>query len=195
MSKEDFIRLYTKFSVVIGLILFIFVAAFIGRFPEGKVLLENGIFGVNVLVFGSGFAIVNTPLIIFITLFILNIYMLIRVGSTEEIPFKELQSVVFTNTFLVFLMIIGQIAFVLMLPDSINGEIINRFFMITFHIGTGSAYHVIYVNYTLTFIYFIYNILVLVKSPLPKPEEEPEIYTNNDMETLVEETVEESDEK
>ncbi|AIO19318.1 hypothetical protein KQ51_01442 [Candidatus Izimaplasma bacterium HR1] len=195
MSKDSFLRLYTKLSIFIGFVMFIFVAFFVGRLGiVYKSLLEANIFGIKVLIMNNEFVIVNTPLIIFSSLLLLNIYMLIRVGNTKDVKQKFLQNVVFNNTFLVLLMIVGQIAFVLMMPDNINDPLVNRFVMITFYTGTNNPYNVIFTSYILTLVYFIYNIVVSVKSPGPKLEETEEVtpsyYTSNDVEALIEETEE-----
>lgn len=183
MNKEQFLRLYSKISIFIGFLLLIFVYFFISSFPLSSSypygfhsLIETNVFTITFLNFTTDLSIVNTPLIVFITLLILNIYMFIRVGNTNEVEKKELQSVVFNNIIITLMLIIGQVAFVLMIPDSINGLVLNKVLFLTFHTGISDPVQIVFTSYLLTVLYIGYNIFVVLKTKEEKIVEEEEEY-------------------
>lgn len=177
MNKERFLRIYTKFSIFIGLLLILFVFIFSSSFPtEFKSLVETNVFSVTLVHFAGNIVILNTPLFIFLTLLLLNIYILLKVGDTNEVSEKPLQTVAFYNVIITLMLIIGQIAFVLMIPENINGLIQNRFLFYTFESGAGEGVLVLFGSYILAVIYFAYNTVVARKVRLPEEPEEEEIY-------------------
>lgn len=182
MNKENFLRLYSKISIFIGVLLFIFVIFFVSSFPLAtkyptgfRALIETNVFTITLVNYSANITLMNTPLIVFMTLLILNIVMLIRVGDTKNIDEKPLQTVVFNNIIITMMLIIGQIAFVLMIPENINGIVQNRFLFVTFHSGTGTPVHVILASYVLTLVYIGYNIMVVNKTKPEVVEEDSDI--------------------
>ena len=191
MSKEKFLRLYVKISVVIGLLLFIWMLVFTNEFPNVfNGTIEKNIFGI---VLNNSFIepifILNTPLIIFLSFFLLNLFFIFRVGNVDEVENKWLREVLSYNILLTVMMVIGQILFVIMLPEGIQGEVADKFLWIEMDIQYDVSVNVINVNYVLTLVLIIYNIFVGIKSapPVVEVDEESidleEIYSLNEEET------------
>lgn len=175
MNKENFLRVYNKLSILIGFLLLMFTFFFTNAFPkEYSSLTETNVFMIRFVSFFEDVSVSNTPLFIFATLAILNILMLVRVGNTEDVEAKPLQSLVFYNMILSLMLTVGQVAFVLMIPESVNGAILNRVLFITFHQGVGTPVHIVFSSYLLALTYFVYNIVVASKTRLEVEDTEDE---------------------
>jgi hypothetical protein len=170
MSKEKFLRLYVKLSIMIGIILFIWMFVFTNQFPpQFNGTVEKNIFAITL---NNSFVgpklILNSPLIVFISFLLLNIYFVFRIGNTEEVKNKWLKEVLFYNIILTIMMIMGQVLFAIMVPETIQGAITDHFVYLSMPMLNDSVVQVINVNYVMTIAMIIYNILVAWKSALPK---------------------------
>jgi hypothetical protein len=137
--------------------------------PQFNGTVEKSIFAItlNNSFVGPKF-ILNSPLIVFISFLLLNIYFIFRIGSTEEVENKWLKEVLFYNIILTIMMIMGQVLFTIMVPETIQGEITDHFLYLSMPKLNNVVIQVINVNYLITIIMIIYNIFVAWKSALPK---------------------------
>jgi len=179
MNKEKFLRLYNRINIAFGVILLLFVILFIGQIPTVYAgVIEKNIFMIGIESISGIINIINAPLIVFISLFILNIYLLIRVKDTT-VKNKYLQSVIFYNVVLLLMLIVGHLVFYFSIPDSINGEVVNNFIYLRFQVRSDEFINVVNVDYLLASIYLIYNIFVAFKSPEVKEKKfDEELYAD-----------------
>ncbi len=190
MNKERFLRIYTKLNIYIGVLLILFVVIFMSTLPkEFNSLVETNVFSITFVQLSGNIVLLNTPLIVFITLLVLNLFLLFRVGDTSQVEEKPLQTVVFYNVIITLMLIIGQIAFVLMIPENISGLIQNRYILFTFQTGASSTVHVIFGTLALSIAYFVYNFIVNRKVRIEEIEEEEEIFYDVNLVEGVEEEV------
>ena len=167
MDKYKFLRIYVNFSIIIGLLLLISTMIYTSQFILSFYgLVSKTLFQVTI----DGFidiTIFNTPLIIFAMLLVVNIIVMVRLGSVEEVEHKVLREVVAYNTLLTIMLVIGQVVFFLLIPERITGEIVNLFYAIKVPVKMDQFVYVINVNYILTITYVVYNIVVSMMSLPP----------------------------
>ena len=121
MSKEHFLKVYTASQIVVGFFVIIFVSIFATQMPATAIGNVVPTFLALRIEEASGYyRVLNIPLFIFMSLLILNVFMMIRVKNTNEIEQKFLKNVVFYNTLLSFMLLLGHLAFLFMLPEGIS---------------------------------------------------------------------------
>jgi len=164
LDKEIILNIYSKLSVVIGLGIFIILFRYFNNFPElmyGPVV--KGVFDLDFRVdFGSVTMIVaNIPLVFFLVIFLYNLGMLIYTQTGDKMEANNITASMFYNTILSFLLIVAQLVFVYMVPESINGAIHIGLFQYEFVELNDLTITGINFVYILAIIYTFYNIFVL----------------------------------
>ena len=173
MNKDKFLRLYNKISIAFGVLLILFVVIFIAEIPkEFTGLIEKNIFMIS---FHSMYTL-NAPLFIFISLLLLNIYLLFKIKDTN-VENKYLQNVMFYNLTILLMLIIGQLVLYFSIPEAMNGEVVNKFLYLRFQIRNDEFLNVINVNYILSGGFLFYNLFVAYKTKEEKVKEfDEELY-------------------
>lgn len=179
MNKEKFLRVYNRINIAFGVMLILFVVMFISQFPTSfNGLVEKNLFVISIENYEGIINILNAPLFVFVSLFLLNIYLLIRVKDTN-VENKYLQNVMFYNIMILLMLIVGHLVFYFSVPDVINGEVANKFLYVRFQLRSNEFQDVINVNYVLSGIFLIYNLFVAYKSPNPQEETfDEELFTD-----------------
>ncbi len=193
MNKERFLRLYTKISIFIGFLLLLTTLSYALNFPiEFYGTITKNIFNITFENYSGTFNIFNSPMIVFLILLIMNIVLIINLGDLKEVENKDLREVLIMNTFLTVIMIFGQILFIVLVPNQINGIIQDKIIFISMPVLTTNVIKVFNVNYILAVIYVGYNMYVTFKSIPEKTEKivekdiDEELYEKQFFDSLVE---------
>ena len=73
MNKEKFLRVYNRINIAFGVMLVLFVLLFIAQFPSFyNGLIEKNIFMISIKTSQESINILNAPLFIFVSLFLLK---------------------------------------------------------------------------------------------------------------------------
>lgn len=164
MNKESFLRMYNRVNIAFGIMIVLFVVVFVAQIPTTYAgLIEKSIFSIGF----AGVTIFNGPMFVYISLLLLNIYLLIRIKDTK-VDNKHLESVVFYNFVLLLMLLIGHLVCYFSIPDAMNGLVENNFVFLRFQIRSNEFLNVVNVNYILSATFLIYNLFVAYKSPTEK---------------------------
>lgn len=179
MNKEKFLHLYNRVSIAFGVLILLFVVLFIAQFPNSySGFIEKNLFKIGIESTTGVINILNAPLFIFLSLLVLNIYLLIRMKDVT-VENKYLQNTIFNNSVLILMLIIGHLVFYYSIPDSMNGTVVNNFVFLNFQVRSNEFLTVINANYIMAGVFLIYNLFVAYKSPNPKSEKfDEEIYAD-----------------
>jgi hypothetical protein len=154
--------------------------------------ITKGIFNITFENYSGTFNIFNSPMIVFFILFVMNIVLIINLGDLKEIENKDLREVLIMNTFLTFIMILGQILFIVLVPNQINGLIEDKIIFINMPVLATNIVKVFNINYILAVIYIGYNMYVTFKSipegtdKIVEKEIDEELYEKQFFDSLVE---------
>lgn len=171
MNSVKRLRNYVKLSVFVGI--FFLFTVFLFRMNFG-VELYGGV-SVTLLqitvhnVFGDTY-ITNLPLISFMIFFVFNLLVFMFYSRKSEVDNPLLTEVVIINIALSLVLVAGQIVYIYMIPDSINGFVVERFIFTEFPITSDNIVRAFNVTYLLSVGYTIYNMYVLLKTMPPKVE-------------------------
>lgn len=173
MNRVVWMRRYVKLSIIIGFVLLWVVARYVNNFPSelyGEV--HKSVFIIDIENYFGTVSILNLPLIVFVVISLGNLAIQFFVAKEidEETSLKD---VAITNTMVSVAMIFGQILFILLVPEIINGEINNRIFFVEMPRQIDNVVLVFNTNYVFAFGYVLYNMFILVVTMPPK-EEQPE---------------------
>lgn len=174
MSKEQMIRSYVKLSVFIGI--YFVLTVFLYRLNFGVELFGTVVkeaFTVTVVNYFGDTIVFNMPLVSFSLFFVFNLAVFVLLGRSLDSQDQALKEVSFMNTIFSIVLIVGQIMFVMMIPDLINGAIIERYLFTDFYTANDVFVRVINVNYIVSLLYIVYNMYILLKTMPEKVEKEP----------------------
>jgi hypothetical protein len=173
MNKEQFMRWYTSLNVVIGLY-FILAALFyqLNFTTEYNVTVETSIFHVTlnyVELTAQGpintyIPILNVPLIAYLVILVLHILTLVFVARGLETTKQPLKEVGIFNVIFTVVLIAGQLLFVAMIPEAINGVARDLVFFTEFPMTASNLVRAFNIGYLVAFIYVVYNLIVLVQT-------------------------------
>ena len=165
-DKELLLSIYNKLNVLIGLGIFLILVVYFSSFPEimyGAV--DKGIFSLDLTVsYDLHTIIFNYPLVWFILFFLLNIGFLIVIQKGEKVESGIVFESIFYNIILSFLLIVAQLVFYYMIPESINGNIQIGLFQYGFDVLSDVVANGINFAYILATIYVFYNMFVVFLS-------------------------------
>ena len=172
MKKEFFLSIYYKVSIFFSMGAFLILFLYLEKFPS---LMYGDISkSLFVLKFTTSIdvyeTVVNSALIVFIVLFLINLGVLIYSLMGEEIE-GLLAEGVFYNTILTFLILISHIAYNIQIPTNVNGEISHSLFHSNFFELAESKAIVFNVSYLLITVYLFYSVYVIYKL-IPKDNSE-----------------------
>lgn len=163
IDKEIIVKIYSKLSIVIGLGIFLVLIMYFNNLPElmyGPV--EKGLFNIDFSIgYGENIIVANLPLVFFTVFFLYNLGMLIYTQTGDKMEANIITESMFYNTILSFLLIVAQLVFVYMVPESINGAIYIGLFQYEFVELNDLSTVGINFGYILALIYTFYNIFVL----------------------------------
>lgn len=169
MNKERFLRLYSKLSVLIGIYVFTTMYFYVRTFPISfNGYITKTLMKITMTMQVGEFEISNIPLITFIVILVMNLIVIVNIRSTKNIDKQELREVMYINTILSVMIILGQILFFMFVPDQINGEIIDKFFYVAMPRLNDDIIKVFNINYALAIIYICYNVYVSLRTMPPK---------------------------
>jgi len=171
MNKEQFIRSYVIISVIAGLYFLLAILLYQANFTtEIYAIVETGLFQVELTDYFDTIPVFNLPLVAFAVIFVINAVVAFVVLPGLETDKKPLKEVPYYNLLFSFLLVIGQIAFVFLIPDRINGVVRDLVFFTEFPVTSDILVRAININYLVAFVYVVYNILVLVQTGEPRDE-------------------------
>jgi|GEM_PF-2396685 len=180
MSKEKFLRLYTVLSILIGGYLFLTMWFFVDKLPDLFYgVIDKNIFNITFGNFEPHIEVFNMPLVIYVSVLVINVGLIFTIGKTDDIEYKNLREVVKMNALLSALLVVGQIVFYLSIPDKVNGVIESNFLFVYITEMSDIITRVVNTNYIISLGYILYNIFVLISS-IPKDffitEDDEELY-------------------
>ena len=162
MSKDKFTRIYLNISFILVLALLVMVSVFLMEFPEGlNGTVSTTIFEVKLTSGEQFLKIFNWPLVFTLSVFVLNILVLVKALIGKQLEQQLLTETLVYNVVLSFLMVASTIIFMLLIPESVNGLIQHRVFRTKFYTMTDEFTNVYNFNYIIMGIYVIYNYIVL----------------------------------
>jgi hypothetical protein len=171
MINEKTYRSYAKLSIFFGLFLLLDIMLYQSLYTqELYVMVNKSFFIVELDNYFNTIKVFNSPIIAYFLLLILNAVMVIysKKLETQKQPLKEVSVMNLTFT---ILLIIGQIFFVLMIPDTINGVPKDNVFFTLFPKKADSLVYAVNITYLVAFIYLVYNLIVVTKTAEPKEKE------------------------
>jgi len=177
IDRDLIVNIYSKLSVVIGLGIFVILFAYFDNFPDSMYgPVEKGLFSLDFSVaFGENTIVANLPFVFFIVFFIYNLGMLIYTQTGDKMEANNITASMFYNTILSVLLIVTQLVFVYMIPDSINGNIVIGLLQYEFVELSDLSTIGINFGYILAIIYTFYNVFVLYLETRVMEEEIEEI--------------------
>ena len=163
LNKEMILNIYNKISIILGLAIFLVLFMYFNKMPESMFgTVDKGIFSLDFAVDLSTTTVVfNTPLIWFIFIFLINLGLLLYTQLGEKVTTGRITESVFYNTILSFLLIIAQLVFFYIIPESINGTISIELFQYEFVELADKSITGINFAYILASIYVFYNMVIL----------------------------------
>lgn len=163
IDKELIFNIYSKLSILIGLGTFLILFIYYGKFPEGMYgVIDRGIFNLDLSISpGVNIEIFNSPLIWFIGFFLLNLGLLIysQVGDKEAVG--TISGSLFYNLILSVLLIVTQLVFYYLVPETVNGAIEIGLFEYEFAVLSDVSNVGYNFGYALATIYVLYNVFVV----------------------------------
>jgi len=174
MYETKRLRNYVKLSVFIGF--YFLFTLFLFRLNFGTELygtVEVSLFKITVVnVFGDNY-ITNLPLISFIGFFVFNSAVLFFFSRKTEVEDQLLKEIVVLNTAFTLILVVGQIIYVAMIPENINGILKEYYIFTDFPFTTDILVRAINITYVVSLIYIVYNMYVLVKTMPAKVDIDP----------------------
>ena len=163
IDKKLIFNIYSKLSILIGLGTFLILFTYFGKFPEGMYgAVDRGIFSLDFNVSpGINIEIFNSPLVWFIGFFLLNLGFLIYslVGDKEAVG--TISGSLFYNLILSVLLIIAQLVFYYLVPETVNGPIEIGLFEYEFAVLSDVSNTGYNFGYALASIYTFYNVFMV----------------------------------
>jgi hypothetical protein len=135
------------------------------------VVVETGLFQVELTDYFDTVPVFNLPLVAFAVIFVLNAVVAFVITPSLETEKQPLKEVAYYNLLFTFLLIIGQIAFVFLIPDRINGIPRDLILFTEFPITSDTLARAVNITYLVSFLYAVYNLIVLVQTGQPKEED------------------------
>lgn len=183
MNKESFMRWYTSLNVAVGLYFILAILFYQLNFTtQYNVTVETTILHVTMKFSEATFEgpidsyipILNVPLIAYMVVLVLHILTLIFVGRGLQTDKQPLKEVGIFNVIFTVVLIAGQLLFVAMIPEAINGIARDLVLFTEFPITASNLVRAFNIGYLVAFIYIVYNIVVLVqtKDSSGKPKSE-----------------------
>jgi len=175
MKKDYILSTYYKASVLLAMGAFLSLFLYLEKFPES--MFGDIIKSLFSLDFNIGYQVsdivINSALIVFICIFLVNIGVLIYSLTGEKVK-GLLAEAVFYNTIITLLIVISHIAYNIQIPINVNGEIIHSIFHSTFFVLSDVKVIAFNLSYLLITIYLFYNVYVIYKL-IPKKIKNEEI--------------------
>ncbi len=164
MKNNAQIRKYVILNIFIGL--YFLVQTFI--YTTGYTYAFNGtvektFFNVNLISLSNNVSFFNYPLVVFFVFTILNIIVGYIVSKQEDI-LQQLKEVAVINAVFTFTLMLGQILFVSLIPDIINGTGKDVIIYLELPRLSSDVVKVFNANYFLSFAFIVYNMFVLIKT-------------------------------
>ena len=165
MNREKLLRHYTAFSILMGIFFFLAMLLYVSNFT-GLVngLVEKTLFNITIQNYFGDVPIPNLPLYVFVLLLVFNIPVYILLGRSEDITKQPLKEVSLMNTIFTIVLVLGQLLFILLVPEAINVEVADQFIMVDMPRTVFESVKVINLNYLVSLLYIGYNIYVIVKT-------------------------------
>lgn len=162
-NKELIVNIYSKLSIVIGLGIFIVLLIHFNSFPElMNGVVDKGLFNLDFTIESAVHVeVFNLPLILFTALFLFNLGVLIYIITGKKVETNIVVESMFYNTILSFLLIVAQVVFYYMIPETINGAIEIGLYQYEFVELSDLSTTGINFGYILAAIYTLYSIFVL----------------------------------
>jgi len=176
MNKETMLRRYVNLNIVIGLVflllVFLFVLGFVGQVNG---IVDKNLFAITVENFFEDLENFNTPIIVFFIFLLFNVAFYLLLGRSDEVTQKELKEVALFNALLTLVMVLGQVLFVIQIPDQIQGLVADKLIFVEMPYTASQMVRVFNINYVMSLIYIGYNMYVTIKMLPPKDESAEEI--------------------
>lgn len=172
MDKERLLRSYVTLSVVAGLYFLLASLLYQLQYTQSyNVLVETSLFQVELLSWPDIQVIIfNTPLVSYLVVLVLNVAIVVLTWGVQ-IEKRALLETTYLNLLVSVLLVAGQLVFVAMLPDRINGTPRDLILFTEVPITLETVVRVVNVTYALAFFYLVYNLLVLVQTRDPRTED------------------------
>ena len=172
MNKEQFMRSYAVISLLAGVYFLIATLLYQSNFTtEIYAIVETTLFRVELADFFDTVVVFNLPIVAYAVVFVINAIVAFAILPGLETEKQPLKEVAFYNLVFSFVLILGQIAFVFLIPDRINGVPRDLVLFTEFPITSQTLVRAVNINYFVLFAYLVYNLLVLVQTGEPKEEE------------------------
>ena len=163
IDKEALLSIYNKLNVFVGLGIFLVLVIYFNNFPETMYgAIDKGIFSLDLSVaYGTQVEVFNFPLVWFILFFLLNLGFLIFTQTGEKVESGAISESIFYNTILSFLLIVAQLVFYYIIPETVNGDIVIGLFQYDFDVLSDVVVSGYNFAYILATVYTFYNMFVL----------------------------------
>ena len=175
MKKDFILNFYYKVTVFLAMGAFISLFLYLEKFPElmfGDI--TKSLFSLEFSIsYGVTEQVINSALIVFVCIFLVNLGVLIYSWTGEKIE-GLLAEAVFYNVIITLLIVISHIAYNIQIPLNVNGEISHSLFNSNFFALSDVKVIVFNLSYLLITIYLVYNAYVIYKL-IPQKEENEEI--------------------
>lgn len=203
MTKTKILRLYTLLSIIVGITLFFFTIDYVNNFTKCTLNFSQTVgefygnvsktpLNVTLSVYMDELVIFNTIGLVSLIVLVLNTVFMIVIGKTDDVEAKLLKEGYQVNFILSLIMFLGSILFIFMIPDKINGAIVNNFIFVKMPVMSGDIAYVINLLYIGVILYTVYNAVVFFKTlPESKTVVDEELYEKEFFTHLEDETEEE----
>lgn len=205
MTKTKVLRIYTLLSIIVGFVLFFYSLAYVGNYTN-IILSFNQIAGefygnvdktlmnVTLSIYGDELVVFNIISIVAAIVLVLNIIFAIVIGKTDSVESKLLKDVFQINILVSLVIFLGTLLFIFLIPEKINGEIINYFAFVKMPILNSESRYIVNLMYLGSTFYVIYNFFVFVKTlPASVSEVDEELYAEEFYSHLEEQDTDEED--
>ena len=175
MKKDVILSTYYKVSLFLAMGAFLSLFQYLQKFPESMYGdISKSLFSLEFnIAYGVTDQVLNLALIAFISIFLVNLGILIYSLTGEKVE-GLLAEAVFYNTIITLLIVISHIAFNVQIPLNVNGEISHSIFNSNFFVLADTKIIAFNFSYLLITIYLFYNAYVIYKL-IPEKKETEEI--------------------
>lgn len=172
MGKNSIVRLYLWISIVFVLVIAVVNILFINDLPVQIELFPNGFFGtIEKTLFNIAFIsesavieIFNLPMILHLVFLVLSIGVLAFALIGKALEQKVFVEVLLYNVIISLALVIGNAVFVYLIPDVVNGTLVNGLFITTMPKQAADVVNVYNLSFILLAFYFVLNGAMLIKT-------------------------------
>jgi len=171
MEKSKFVKIYISISLVVVFALLVVNLSFLGSMPNDLTYasgfygtVSKSLFTINFENITDTINIVNWPLIVSFVLLVFSVIVAVIVGVGEKMNNKVLQDGVVYNVVALILVVVSNVVYTFMIPDTVNGLIKHQMFLSKFEVLDSEFRTAFNFGFILLFIYLIMNIIFLFAS-------------------------------